>query len=188
MLSSKKTMTSMTIGPMPNNMIKSEKILGIDPGFGRIGFGVIEKRVGEWRAIEFGCIETSAKKDFVERLKELYDEVVALIKKHQPTRMAVEELFFFKNVTTAIQVGQARGAILLAAVQSGVPVDEFTPMEVKQGITGYGRAEKQQMQKMVAVILGMKGKIKSDDAADALAIALCAGQCAEYNARLKKCK
>ena len=90
--------------------------------------------------------------------------------------MAVEELFFFTNVKTAIEVGQARGVILLTGVENNLPIDEFTPLQVKQAITGYGRAEKDQMQKMVAVVLGMKEKIKSDDAADALAVALCAGQ------------
>ena len=90
--------------------------------------------------------------------------------------MAVEELFFFKNVKTAIEVGQARGVILLTGVESGLPIDEFTPLQVKQAVTGYGRAEKGQMQKIVAIILGIKEPIKSDDAADALAVALCAGQ------------
>lgn len=158
-------------------MPKQEIILGIDPGFGRVGFGVIEKmKTGEWRSLDYGCIETSSKKKFVYRLLEIYGEINLLIKKYQPCRVAVEELFFFKNVTTAIEVGQARGVILLSAVLAGLPVDEFTPLQVKQAITGYGRAEKTQMQKMVAIILGIKEKIKSDDAADALAVALCAGQ------------
>lgn len=157
-------------------MIKTEIILGIDPGFGRVGFGVIKKGCCDWEATAYGCIETSAKKSFVERLAQIHEELVALIKKYKPTRMAVEELFFFKNVKTAIEVGQARGVILLTAVENGLPVDEFTPLQVKQAITGYGRAEKDQMQKMVAMILGLKCKIKSDDAADALAVALCAGQ------------
>ena len=91
--------------------------------------------------------------------------------------MAVEELFFFKNAKTAVDVGQARGVILLTAVENGLPVDEFTPLQVKQAMTGYGRAEKGQMQKMVAMILDIKEKIKSDDAADALAVAMCAGEC-----------
>lgn len=157
-------------------MIKSEIILGIDPGFGRVGFGVIEKGYGDWEAKVYGCIETSAKKSFVDRLAQIHEELVSLIKKYKPTRMAVEELFFFKNVKTAIEVGQARGVILLTAVENNLPVDEFTPLQVKQAITGYGRAEKDQMQKMVAMLLGLKCKIKSDDAADALAVALCAGQ------------
>ena len=160
------------------------RILGIDPGFGRVGFGVIEQvngndlphRQAGWKAVAFGCIETSSKKKFVDRLLEVRNELVALIKKYQPARVAVEELFFFKNVKTAIEVGQARGVILLTAVESGLPVDEFTPLQVKQSMTGYGRAEKGQMQRIVATILGLKEKIKSDDAADALAVALTAAQ------------
>ena len=155
----------------------SDVILGIDPGFGRVGYGIIKKdEKGEWRAVNFGCIETSAKKSFVERIAEIHEELVMLIKKYKPTRMAVEELFFFTNVKTAIEVGQARGVILLTGVENNLPIDEFTPLQVKQALTGYGRAEKGQMQKMVAMILGIKEKIKSDDAADALAVALCAGQ------------
>ncbi len=153
------------------------RILGIDPGFGRVGYGVIEQVNGnDWKAVAFGCIETSPKKKFVDRLLEVRNELVALIKKYRPARVAVEELFFFKNVKTAIEVGQARGVILLTAVESGLPVDEFTPLQVKQSMTGYGRAEKGQMQKIVATILGIKEKIKSDDAADALAVALTAAQ------------
>lgn len=152
-------------------------ILGIDPGFGRIGWGVIKKMSGrEWQAVACGCIETSMEQAFVDRLNYLSQDINAIIKKYKPNRVAVEELFFFRNVTTAIKVGQARGVILLSAVQNGLPVDEFTPLQVKRAITGYGRAEKNQMQKMVATILGIKGKITSDDAADALAVALCSGQ------------
>lgn len=153
------------------------RILGIDPGFGRVGFGVIEQVNGnDWKAVAFGVIETSPKKKFVDRLLEVRGELVELVKKYQPARVAVEELFFFKNVKTAIEVGQARGVILLTAVESGLAVDEFTPLQVKQSMTGYGRAEKGQMQKIVATILGIKEKIKSDDAADALAVALTAAQ------------
>lgn len=157
-------------------MIMCETILGIDPGFGRIGWGVIEKKSSEWSIVDCGCITTSMQEPFVDRLAELHVEIKKLIKKYQPTRMAVEDLFFFKNLKTAIKVGQARGVILLTAVENKLPVDEFTPLQVKQAITGYGRAEKTQMQKMVQMILGLKQKIKSDDAADALAVALCAGQ------------
>lgn len=157
--------------------LQKEKILGIDPGFGRVGWGIIEQnKKNEWRAVVYGCIETSTKKSFVDRLAEIHYDLVEVIKKYKPTRMAVEELFFAKNVTTAMQVAQARGVIILTGVENGLEIDEFTPLQVKQAITGYGRAEKLQMQKMVATTLDIKGKIKSDDAADALAIALCAGQ------------
>ena len=157
--------------------MKQERILGIDPGFGRVGYGVIEQKNNrDWQALCYGCIETDAKETFVERLKDVHEELIDLIKEFHPTRMAVEELFFFKNLKTAIQVAQARGVILLTAIENGLEVDEFTPLQVKQAMTGYGRAEKAQMQKIVAMILGIKEKIKSDDAADALAIALTAGQ------------
>jgi len=157
--------------------MSDEIILGIDPGFGRVGFGVVKKnKVCEWKAVAYGCIETSAKKKFVDRIAEIHEELIGLIKKYKPTRMAVEELFFFKNLKTAIEVGQARGVILLTAVENKLPVDEFTPLQVKQAVTGYGRAEKKQMQKIVGMILKLKKPIKSDDAADALAVALCAGQ------------
>lgn len=157
--------------------MNSDTILGIDPGFGRMGYGIIKKDTkGEWKAVAYGCIETSSKEVFVQRLAKIHQELLKIIKEYKPTRMAVEELFFFKNVTTAIEVGQARGVILLAGVTTGLPIDEFTPLQVKQAMTGYGRAEKSQMQKIVATILGIKEKIQSDDAADALAVALCAGQ------------
>ena len=158
-------------------MSQNEIIIGIDPGFGRVGFGVIEKlKTGEWKALDYGCIDTSPKKKFVERLLKISNALNFLIKKHKPQRMAVEKLFFSRNVTTAIEVAEARGAILLSGAQANLEIDEFTPPQIKQAITGYGKAEKIQMQKMTAMILGIKGKIKSDDAADALAVALCAGQ------------
>lgn len=158
-------------------MPQNEKIIGIDPGFGRVGFGVIEKiKTGEWKALDYGCIETSSKKKFVDRLLEISEGINFLLKKYKPHRMAVEKLFFTKNITTGIEVGHARGVIMLSAAQAGLEVDEFTPPQIKQAITGYGGAEKSQMQKMVAIVLGINGKIKSDDAADALAVALCAGQ------------
>jgi len=154
-----------------------DTILGIDPGFGRVGFGVIAQTSAKsWNVVDYGCIETSAKLPFADRLLEIERRITDIIKKYKPTRMAVEKLFFFRNVTTAIEVGHARGVILLTAAKAGLEIDEFTPLQIKQAITGYGKAEKPQMQKMVATILNIKEKIKSDDAADALAAALCAGQ------------
>lgn len=171
----KKMTMSKIISPTLDDM--PERILGIDPGFGRVGYGVIEKVSGnDWKSVCFGCIETSPKNSFVERILEVRNELQKIIKEFKPTRVAVEELFFFKNLKTAVEVGQARGVILLTAVESGLPVDEFTPLQVKQSMTGYGRAEKGQMQKIVAAILRIKEGIKSDDAADALAVALTAGQ------------
>ena len=159
---------------MHNSM---ERILGIDPGFGRIGYGIVEQKKGnEWQAVTYGCITTNPKETFIERLKDLHEELVDLIKEYKPTRMAVEEIFYFKNAKTVIEVAQARGVIVLTAVEHNLPVDEFTPLEVKQAMTGYGRADKGQMQKIMGLVLGLKEKIKSDDAADALAVALTAGQ------------
>jgi crossover junction endodeoxyribonuclease RuvC len=154
----------------------TERILGVDPGFGRMGYGIIEKTPTSWKLVTYGCVETPPKSRFLDRLATLHKELTTLITTHAPTRMAVEELFFFKNVKTAMDVGQARGVILLTAVENGLPVDEFTPLQVKQAITGYGRAEKDQLERMVGIVLGLTKKITPDDAADALAIALTAGQ------------
>jgi crossover junction endodeoxyribonuclease RuvC len=160
---------------MKKQVQKKIRILGIDPGFGRIGFGVIEASGGEWKPVAHGCIETSPKKSFIERLEDLHADLNYVIKKHQPTHSAVEELFFYKNVKTAIDVGQARGVILLTLREAGLPVFEYTPLQVKQSITGYGRAEKGQLQRMVKMVLGIKKAITPDDAADALAVALTCG-------------
>lgn len=156
-----------------NNMTaKIVRILGVDPGFGRIGFGVIEKCKGECRLVCYGCIKTDAKKCFVERLDEMQSELKKIIKKYNPDRAAVEDLFFYKNITTAIKVGEARGVILLTLKQAGISIKEFTPLQVKQAITGYGKAEKFQIQKMLQLQFKLKKKISPDDAADALALAL----------------
>ncbi len=155
-----------------NKKNNNEIILGIDPGFGRIGFGVIEKRNNEWQAVCYGCIETNAKNCFVDRLEEMHKELLYLIKKYQPQVAVVEDLFFAKNVKTAIKVSQARGVILLTLKQAEIKIIEVTPLQMKQAITGYGRAEKNQVQKMVKLELKIKKNIKPDDAADALALAI----------------
>ncbi|MFZ2190142.1 MAG: crossover junction endodeoxyribonuclease RuvC [Candidatus Magasanikiibacteriota bacterium] len=162
---------------------KLQRILGIDPGYGRTGWGVIEKIKGEWVLVAYGCIETSVKDPFVDRLVELYNELQKLIKKYEPARVGVEELFFAKNVKTAMKVGQARGVIILTCMQAGLIVNEFTPLQVKQALTGYGRAEKSQVQKMVEMILKIKKKISPDDAADALAIAITTGASMKFNSK-----
>lgn len=166
--------------------MKSERILGIDPGFGRTGWGVIEKVAGEWQAVAWGCIETSAKDQFANRICELHEELKLIIKKYKPTSVAVEDLFFAKNVKTAMKVGQARGAILLTIKELGLPLYEFTPLQIKQAITGYGRAEKGQMQKMVAMLLKINRKITPDDAADALAAALTGGASSNYLKKIRQ--
>lgn len=160
---------------MVKSVAKKTRILGIDPGFGRIGFGVVEGSGRDWKPVAHGCIETSSKKSFIERLEDLHTDLNYVIKKYHPTHSAVEELFFYKNVKTAIDVGQARGVILLTLREAGLPVFEYTPLQVKQSITGYGRAEKGQLQRMVKMMLGIKKAITPDDAADALAVALTCG-------------
>ena len=164
---------------------KQEIILGIDPGYGRTGWGVIEKVGGDWQVVAWGCIETSAKDSFVDRLVELYKELQKLIIKYKPTRSGVEELFFAKNVKTAMKVGQARGVILLTLMQAKLPIDEFNPLQIKQALTGYGRAEKGQVERMVQMILSIKEKIRPDDAADALAVALTCGASMKFKDKAK---
>ena len=147
-------------------------ILGIDPGIGRCGWGVVEVEGSKLKALNFGCIETSPKKEVTERLKEIHVEILRLIKKYSPVALGIEELFFNTNAKTAFVVGQARGVILLAAAESKVPVSIYTPLQVKIAVTGYGRAEKEQVGKMVKTILKLKDIPKPDDTADALAIAI----------------
>jgi crossover junction endodeoxyribonuclease RuvC len=157
------------------------RILGIDPGYGRIGFGIVDKIGNNFKLVDFGVIETNKKSDLNARLLEIYDSLGNLIKKFNPDESAVESLFFFKNVKTAIQVGEARGVILLALQKANIPIYEYTPYQVKQAITGYGRAEKGQIQRMLKVVFNLKKTPTPDDAADALAIAFCHGNFQKYN-------
>jgi crossover junction endodeoxyribonuclease RuvC len=156
---------------------KKYKILGIDPGFGRVGYGIIEGENSDWDLVDYGCIKTSAEKKLPERLCDIYVALHKLIQLYKPNFSAVEELFFAKNTSTAINVGQARGVIILALKSAGLEVREFTPLQIKQAMTGYGRAEKQQVQKMVQSFLKLEKKPVQDDAVDALAIALTCGVC-----------
>lgn len=150
-------------------------ILGIDPGLATVGFGAVLKTGTKYRAIEYGAIITKPKQILESRLSEIYDSMNSLIEKLKPDCISIEELFFNKNVTTAIDVAQARGVILLAAYKHGVDIYEYTPLEVKSSIVGYGRAEKQQVQYMVRLMLNLDETPKPDDTADALALALCHG-------------
>ena len=147
-------------------------ILGIDPGLATTGFGVIKKEKGILSAIDYGVIRTPAKTELASRLKLISADLKSIIKKYKPEATAIEKLFFAKNVKTALDVGQARGVALLEIMNAGLSPYEFTPLQVKQAITGYGRADKQQIQKMVQTILKLKNIPKPDDAADALAIAI----------------
>ena len=148
-------------------------ILGIDPGLAIVGWGVIEYRNARFRTIAYGSLQTPAGTRTEERLKSIYEGMRELIETYHPEAVAVEELFFNTNITTGIRVAEARGVILLAAEQAGLKIQEYTPMQVKQAVIGYGRAEKKQVISMVTMLLGLKSPPKPDDTADALAIAIC---------------
>lgn len=157
--------------------------LGIDPGTARLGYGIISG-IDQPRSLDFGVIETGVAMAMPDRLLFLFDAVCELITRHRPEALAVEQLFFARNVTTAMTVGQARGVVLLAAAKAGLIVAEYTPSEVKQAVAGYGKADKFQMQEMVRILLGLDHVPHPDDAADALAVALCHQQTAPFLRRL----
>lgn len=148
-------------------------ILGIDPGYAILGYGVIDAEKGKIKVIDYGVIETSASQSFPKRLDRLYNGVNELIKLYSPSQVAFEELFFSRNVTTALSVGAGRGVAMLCAEQAKLPLYEYTPMQIKLAVTGNGRADKKQMQTMVKMLLGLKDIPKPDDAADALGVAIC---------------
>jgi len=160
-------------------------ILGIDPGFARTGWGVIEVAGCKQRVLNYGCIETKAGMEFSDRLEILHNDLLRIIKKYQPDFVGIEQLFFCKNVTTALNVGQARGVVLLTLKLAKIAFMEFTPLQIKQAICGYGKADKSQIQKMVKTIFNLKQIPKPDDAADALAVAFCAAGCCKL-LRLQK--
>ncbi|HSV94848.1 MAG TPA: crossover junction endodeoxyribonuclease RuvC [Spirochaetia bacterium] len=148
------------------------KVLGIDPGTGRVGWGIVNHKKGVDSLVEYGCFETKIKSELPERLLKINIFLQKLIKEHKPDILAVESLFFATNVKTAFDVGAARGVILLAGEESKLPIFQYTPLQVKSSLTGYGKAEKKQIQFMVTKILHLKETPKPDDAADAIAIAL----------------
>ena len=149
------------------------RILGIDPGYGITGFGVIDAQRGQCRLLRCGAITTPPNTDFSWRLTVIYNDMVQLLDMTKPEAVAIEELFFGQNVTTGINVAQARGVILLAVAQAGIPVYQYKPMQVKQAVVGYGNATKHQVMDMTRRILRLEEVPKPDDAADAVAIALC---------------
>lgn len=148
------------------------RILGIDPGIARCGWGVVEMQNGKWKMENCGCIETSPKLSVQERLKQIHEQISKIIKTYQPDSLSIEELFFNTNAKTAFVVGQARGVILLTAAEHNLEIAIYTPLQVKMALTGYGRAEKKQIGQMVKTLLVLKEVPKPDDTADALAIAL----------------
>lgn len=149
-------------------------MLGIDPGFGSLGYAVIAEEDGALRALDYGCLKTPARDPFADRLMTIFQTIKTLIITHRPARIGIEKLFFEKNTKTAIDVAQARGVILLACRQSNIPVVECTPLQVKLAATGYGAAEKKQVQYMMKLLLKLPSLPTQDDAADALAVAYCA--------------
>lgn len=160
------------------------RVLGIDPGIAIMGFGFVDKMGHRLVPVQFGSIQTEAGTPTETRLRQIYEASCSLLDEYKPDTMAVEKLFFSKNVTNAFTVGQARGVLLLAAAQRGIPVGEYTPMQVKQAVVGYGAAEKKQVQEMVRMMLKLKAAPKPDDVADALAVAICHAHAAAMNDRL----
>ncbi len=152
---------------------KKRRVFGVDPGFGIVGYGVIDVYGRSESLVAYGAIRTSARDAIPKRIEKIYDELSKLLTEYEPNEAAVEELYFFRNVTTAISVGEARGVILLALEKFGIDIYEYTPMEVKLSVTSYGKATKRQVQEMVRIMLNMDDIPRPDDAADALAIALC---------------
>ncbi len=148
------------------------RVIGIDPGLARMGYGVLEVTGNHLHTIDYGCIETFPEQTTAERLNILYQTLVSVITRYDPDIMAAEELFFYRNTTTAFAVGQARGVAILAGIQAGMQVVGYTPMQVKQAVTGYGKADKRQVQEMVRVLLGLREIPQPDDTADALAVAI----------------
>ncbi|MGL5972759.1 MAG: crossover junction endodeoxyribonuclease RuvC [Oscillospiraceae bacterium] len=154
------------------------RILGIDPGFAIVGYGICDYDNVNFKVISYGAITTDSSLKFVDRLEIIYNDLDYLIKKYEPTDFAVEKIFFNNNQKTVIDVSQARGVILLAAIKNKLPVFEYTPLQVKLGVVGYGKAEKKQVIDMVKNILKLKKAPKPDDTADALAVAICHGNTA----------
>lgn len=148
------------------------RILGIDPGTGIVGFGVIDSDGRNHKLVDAGVVRTPAHQDLELRLVTIYDSLNEIIEANKPKAMVIEKLFFAKNVTTAMSVSHARGVMMLAAAKNDIPIIEYTPLQIKQALTGYGRAEKSQIQEMVRVLLKLKERPKPDDCADALAAAL----------------
>ncbi|HNZ64141.1 MAG TPA: crossover junction endodeoxyribonuclease RuvC [Bacillota bacterium] len=148
-------------------------ILGIDPGYAITGFGVLQYNKSHFRVLDYGVVRTGAGAPFPERLLAIQQALSDLLDRYRPDCVAIEELFFSRNTTTAIGAAQARGVAVVTAASSGLPVYEYTPIQVKLAVTGYGRAEKQQVQEMVRILLNLSEKPEPDDAADALAVAIC---------------
>jgi len=164
------------------------RVLGIDPGIAIVGFGFVDKEGHKLTPVQYGAIQTEAHTPQEERLLQVYESAGALMDKYKPDSVAIEKLFFNRNVTTAFAVGEARGVIILAAAQRGLPIAEYTPLQVKQAVVGYGKAEKRQVQEMVKMFLKLSAIPKPDDVADALAVAICHAHSAVLTQKIKEVK
>lgn len=160
------------------------RIMGIDPGIAIVGFGIIDHLGNQLKAIQYGSIQTKAGVPTPRRLKQIHEACTELFTEYEPDVIAVEKLFFNRNVTTAFIVGQARGVIILAAEQAGVDITEYTPLQVKQAVVGYGKAEKHQMQEMVKMLLTLPSIPRPDDVADALGVAICEAHSAKLSRQI----
>ena len=153
-------------------MSKNPIIIGIDPGYDRVGWAIGQKVNNQWSILEHGCVQTDKKANLMDRYQQIIDELTVAIQKHQPNEAAIESLFWFRNKTTALHVSEARGLVITLFLQSGIKINEYTPLQIKQSLTGYGRADKKAVEKMVRTELNLKGKI-IDDTIDALALVIC---------------
>lgn len=154
--------------------------MGIDPGIAILGYGVLEYKGNSFRVIDYGAVTTEAGTPMSLRLKIIYEQLRELLERYKPDAFAIEELFFNKNIKTALTVGHARGVAVVTAANMNIPIYEYTPLQVKQAVAGYGRAEKKQMQQMVKILLNLKEVPKPDDVADALAVAICHGNSSNF--------
>ena len=169
---------------MPNYTLKGSEVLvvlGIDPGYAIVGYGIVSAQSGSYKPVAYGCITTEAHEDFNFRLKTIFESVNQVIKRAKPDCIAIEKLYFQNNQKTAIMVAEARGVILLAAELNNIPIYEYTPLQIKQNLVGYGRAEKGQIMYMTKLLLGLTETPKPDDTADALAIAICHANFISHN-------
>lgn len=153
------------------------RIMGIDPGYAIMGWGIVDVKGNKFTPVDYGSITTDSKMKMEDRLEHLYNMLESIIHQYKPDEVAIEELFFNNNAKTALMVGQARGVAVLAAVKGGVRINEYTPLQIKQALVGYGRADKKQVQQMVKTILNLREVPKPDDTADAVAAAICHGHC-----------
>jgi crossover junction endodeoxyribonuclease RuvC len=154
--------------------------MGIDPGIAILGYGLVEYKGNSFKVIDYGAVTTEAGTPMSYRLTVIHKQLTELLEKYKPDAFAIEELFFNKNIKTALTVGHARGVAIVAAANMEIPIYEYTPLQVKQAIAGYGRADKKQMQQMVKILLNLKEVPKPDDVADALAVAICHGNSSNF--------